>query len=236
MADEDIHRGHMERVTADEQRMERQRKAQALVLHAAGGMGIDRLVGAQQGKGRQDLDQISQLVHRPTAKVFEAEPIATLAVGQKLVIASQITGRQARHFGPHRLGRLAGGKGAAIFPADFIKRVQCPQIDIAIKIAPTGGPKLTQALRHGDDGRPQIKAVAALGNRTAPPAGHVQPVDHRYLIALGPKAHGGRKATQPGTNDNSTRARRGGRGGGGGVDPDLHAPRIYCPFQFTTHS
>ena len=142
VANEDIHRRHMERIAANEQRMERQRKAQTLILNTGGGMGVNRLVSAQQGKGRQHLDEISQTVHRPAAQIFKAEPIAPFAVIQELVIARQIPRREPRHFSAHRLGRLAGGKGRPILPANLVKRIQRPQIDIAVKIAPAGRPQL----------------------------------------------------------------------------------------------
>ena len=192
VADEDIHRRHMERVAANEQRMERQRKAQTFVLHAAGGMGIDRLVGAQQGKGRQNLDQIGQAVHRSSAQIFKAEPIAPFAVVQELVIARQIPRREPRHLGPHCLGRLARGEAGPVLPTNLIKRIERPQIDIAVKIAPAGRPQFPQSLWHRHNRRPQIKAVPTLGNGTAATTRHIQPVDHRHLITLGSKPHGRR--------------------------------------------
>ena len=53
MADQRVHRGDVERIPADEERMKRQRHAQPRIAHAPGRMGMDRAVRPQPGKGRQ---------------------------------------------------------------------------------------------------------------------------------------------------------------------------------------
>ena len=80
MADQDIHRRHMKRIAADEQRVKRQREPQGFVFDARRRMALNRLVGPQPRKGRQHLEQIRKPVHRALPKVFKPEPIALFGI------------------------------------------------------------------------------------------------------------------------------------------------------------
>lgn len=170
MVHQDIHRGHVERIAADEQRMERQRKAQTLILHPPCRMGIDRPVRPVQNELRQGLCQIEEAVHRAPPHILVAEVIARLAVLQEPVIPGQIARRNARHFRPHRVSVLAGGEMRPVRPEDAIEGQHRAQVDIRVEIAPAVGPEVAQPLRNGHDGGAEVKAVAALADgRSAPP-------------------------------------------------------------------
>ena len=178
-------------------------------------MGIDRPVGAQHGKARDHLQRVPQPVHRAAAQVLVAEPVARLAVLQEAAVAGQVAAADARHLGLHRGVVLAGGEGFAIGEQDAVERVHRHQRHVAVEVAPAGGPKIAQALRHGDDGGAQVKAVAALRDRRPAPAGPVQPVQDGDLPTLGPQPHGRGKAAKPGADDDGLTAGR--RMAGGGV-------------------
>ena len=62
MADQNIHRGHVPRITANEQRVKRKRHAKARIFYTFCSMLINRLIGTQSDKARQFLDQVPQFI------------------------------------------------------------------------------------------------------------------------------------------------------------------------------
>ncbi len=87
MADQRIHRGDVERIAADEQRVEGQRHPQPFVPDPPRRVGRHRTVGTVPGELRQHLQQIDKPVHRTTTEVLEPEPVARLGILQEPVIA-----------------------------------------------------------------------------------------------------------------------------------------------------
>ncbi len=189
MRHEDVDRGDVERIAADEQGMERQRHAQPLVAHPHGGMGMHRPVGAKPREGRQHLHQFLQPIHRPPAEVFVPQPISPLAVHEEPVVSRQVARRQPLHLRAHRGGVLPGGEPRSVGKADLVERVERPQVHIRVEVAAAIGPKRPEHLRHRHDRRAEIEAVAAHADRAGPAPRHVQPVDHRDPVSLGAKPH-----------------------------------------------
>ena len=164
-------------------------------------MGIDRPVRAQHGKPRQHLDQVPELVHRATPEIFKTEFIAHFTVAQEPVEPVHVTRAQ-----PCDLQRqprdVAGGIVAgAIGPADLVEGIERAQIDVSVKVASTGCPKLFKNVGHRDNRRPQIKAVPILGDGRAAPSGAIEAIQHRDLIPFGAQPHRGRKPTKTSTYD-----------------------------------
>ena len=140
--DQDVDRGDVERVAADEERVERQRHAQPRVAHAARDVGVDRAVGAQAREGRQHPDEVGEPVHRPAAEVLEAEAVAHGAFGEEPVVAGEIAGREAGDLGAHGVGVGAGAEGRAVGEADLVEGVERAEVDVVVEAAAAGGPEL----------------------------------------------------------------------------------------------
>ena len=92
MADQNVHRGHVPRITANEQRVKRKRHAKARIFYAFCSMLINRLIGAQSDKARQFLDQVPQFIQRPTPQPFKSKCVTLFTVFQKSLIACKIKG------------------------------------------------------------------------------------------------------------------------------------------------
>ena len=140
MRHENVHRRHIERIAADEQRMKRQCHAQPLIFYASGRMGIDRPVCPQHRKARQDANQITQLVHRPATQILESEPVPFFAVAQELVVSGDVPRRQSTHLFAHGLCVLARGEFRSVRPTDFVERIKRAQIDLFMEIPATDSP------------------------------------------------------------------------------------------------
>ena len=210
VADEDVHRGHAERVAADEERMEAQRHAQPRVAHPRGGVGMDRAVGSEPREGRQDAHRLAPLVHRAAAEILEPHAVARLRVAQEAVVAGQVRGRHPRHLGPHRGGVLVDRQARPVGPADLVERVQRAQVHVRVEVAPAGGPEVPQRLRHRDDGGPEVEPMPLAVERRAPPAGRVEPVQHGDGVAHRAQPHGGGEAADAGADHDGLRGARGG--------------------------
>ena len=91
---------------------------------------------------------------------------------------------------------------AAIGPPDLVERVEGDKIHVIAEPAATLGPQLLEQLRDRHDRRPEIEAIARLGDRRAAPADPVETVDDGNLVAFGPKAHGRGKPAKPRADDN----------------------------------
>jgi len=201
MRHEGVHRRDVHRVAADEERVERQRHAEALVLHPGAGEPENRPVGAQAGELGEDLRGAPEPVHRLCDHALEADDVAAIRILEKPQIAVDIPRREAADLLDHRVGRAARGEMRAVGPADLVERVERTQVDIGVEVAPARGPELAEDLGDGDDRRPEVEPVTAGVNRGASAAGRVEPVEDRDGVALGAEAHGGGETAEAGADD-----------------------------------
>jgi hypothetical protein len=198
VADKRVHRGDAERIAADEQRVERQRKAQCGVGDPARGMGMDRAVRAIPGKFRKHLDEVPKPMHRPAAQILEPENIACPGILEEPVEALKVRRGQPRRFGPHRFDARAHREMATVGETYLVEGVDRAQVDVPVEIAPGGGPEVAQDLGDSDDGRPKVEAVALVGDRRAAATRPVKPVDDRDTPTLCAKTHRRSQAAEAG--------------------------------------
>ena len=201
MRDERVHRRHVHRVAADEERVKRQSHAQAFVLHPRAGVAEDRAVGAEKRELGDDLERVPEPVHRLGHHAFVADDVAALGIPKEPLVALDVAGREAADLVDHALGVAGRGEVRAVGPADRVERVHRAEVDVGVEVASAGGPEFLEDRRRCDDGGSEVEAVAAVFERRAAAAGAVQPVEHGHAIALGAEAHGGGKAAQPGADD-----------------------------------
>ena len=137
MTDQNVHRGHVPRITANEQRVKRKRLSKTRIFYAFCSMLINRLIRSQSDKARQFLDQVPKFIQRPTPQPFKSKCVTLFTVFQKSLIACKIRGENPSDLCIHICLRISNLEFGSILPTNFIIGIDRRNIHVGNKIAPT---------------------------------------------------------------------------------------------------
>ena len=124
----------------------------------------------------------------PIPETFE-EPIDFPALHHESVVSRKIRGTEPFHFRAHLRRVSAVVKHRAISEADLVGRIKLHELDVIGQAPPTQGPQLLEKKGGGDNRGAGIENEAILLKHVGPPAGGVEGLQDRNLIALRPKAY-----------------------------------------------
>ena len=201
MVDQRIDAGGGHRIAADQQRVERQRLAQFVVLHEFAGERIDRLPGLVLHQGRRGLDHAGKVEKRHGAELHIAFLIDTARVFEEPGISGHVRRIEFGDLGiePRLVVRIVEPR--AVVPHEPVKRLDRQQGDIVRHVAARERPKLLEAGRIGDHRWPGIKGIAVSLPDIGPPAGSVARLDDRRRHACALQADRQRQAAEARTDD-----------------------------------
>ena len=127
--DQRVDGARLEGVAADQQRVEAERLAQALVAHEPGDRTIDRAVGTQADERGQDASHVPQAQERLCREALVAGREHAPAVLVEAPVAGDVAGRAARDLREQR-GRVAAVvEAVAVAPLQAVEGVHRQQVD-----------------------------------------------------------------------------------------------------------
>ena len=175
----------LERIAADQQRMERESLAEMLVLDEARHERIDVAVAFELHQRRRYLDHRAEIEERHGPEPDIALLQHGLREGQEPPVTRDVARRHGRDLTVEL--RLVVGvvEGEAIFPAEAIKGVDLHQRDIVGHAPTRRGPDLLEAGRVRDDRRAAIEGKPGILVDIGPAAGLVAFLQHRHVEAAG---------------------------------------------------
>ena len=196
MGDEAVDRARPERAAADEERVEAEDRSQALVADVARHHVVDAVVPAETHEIGHDPQHVGDRAERHVAEPLEPDLADRPRALHEAFVAGHVPGREPRDLFAHGVEIAAVIEGRAVLEADAVERQHRREDDIVLHAPPAQGPEFLEQERRGDDGRPGIEGEPVLAMHPRPPAGLVQPLQHRDPVAPRPEADGGGESSE----------------------------------------
>ena len=219
--DQRVNGGHRVGIAADQQRVKTQHGAQARVLDVAGHQRMQTAQPLHAQHFGDHLEHIAQPGEGHFAELLITQAISQGAALKKFLIALNVTRRQARHLGAHKLRVARVIEGLAIVEAQAKERLHGAQIDIVGKAPAAQRPQLFEEEGGGDNGRTGIEGEPVLAEHVGAPARGVEFFDNGNPIPLHRQANRGGQTAQS-TADDQRRGRLIGAGIQDGLDGAAH--------------
>ena len=128
--DERVDRRGGERISADQQRMERHHLAEPVVLDERAHEPVNGAEALQPHHLGHDLRHRRPRAERHVRELLEADTEDLLAGGEETLVARHVAGREARHLPLHGLGVARVVEHLAVVETDPIERRDRPHVDV----------------------------------------------------------------------------------------------------------
>ena len=195
--DQRIDRARLERIAADQQRVEAERLAQLRVLDVAADHRIDRAERLVAHQLRRRLHHRAKVEERLVAKFFIAFAEDVLAILEEALVTGDVLRVLGLDLREQRVVVVRIIEDIAVFPHQPVERRDRHQLDIVRQLAPAQRPQLLEARWIGDDGRPGIEDEALVFENIRPPAGLVALFDQRRRNSRRLEADGEGQPAEP---------------------------------------
>ena len=195
--DQRIDRARLERVAADQQRVEAERLAQLRVRDVAADHRIDaaeRLVAHQLRRG---LHHRAEVEERLVAELLVPFAEDVLGVVQEPLVTVDVLRILRRNLREQRLVVVRIIEDIAVLPHQPVERRDGHQLDIVRQLAPAERPQFLETRRVGDDRRPGVEGEALVLEDIGAAAGLVALLDQRRLHARRLQPDGERQSAEP---------------------------------------
>ena len=200
-----VYAGGIERIAADQQRLDRKRLAKIIAVEATTDHLPDRAPGAKAKQVRNLAQHESKAVKRCIRQHLEADLVDVPGIVQQSPIAFHIGWIDA----PDLIECLVQGSAivepGAVPELEPIPQVQRYQLHVVLHPLPEQFEQLGKQERCRDDGRTGIVTVALSFEDLRPTTQARTSIDQRDLITLGTGTQGGGNATETTTNDSQLR-------------------------------
>ena len=204
-ADEGVDRRGLERVAADEQRMEAEDLPELVALDVLGDHPVHGAVALQLHHLGHDLGHVPQLGERHVRELLEAHLKDVAAHVVEPLVAFDVARREPAHLLDHVVGVAGVVEHVAVVEADSIKRRDRPQVDIVRHLLAAQLPELLEQKRRGDHGGSAVELVAVHLVDVGAPARLVSLLEDGDLIPASTKSHGGGESAEPAPDDDGMR-------------------------------
>ncbi len=195
--DQRVDRAGLERVAADEQRVEAERLAQLRVLDVAADHRIDRAERLVAHQLRGGLHHRPEVEERLVTELLIAFAEDVLAIVEEALVPGDVLRVLGLDLGEQRLVVVRIVEDIAVLPHQPVEGRDGEQLDIIGQLAARQRPQLLEARRVGDDRRPGVEGEAGVLEDVGAAAGLVALLDQRRLDACRLQADGERQAAEP---------------------------------------
>lgn len=199
--DHAVDRARPERVAADQQGMEAERRPQALVLEISGDDRVDAAIALEPDEVRGDPRHVHQRVERLVGETLEAEAIDLPALLHESLEPRDVALAELGDLGAHRGGVAALAEHRAVGEADVVEGRDAPEVDVVLHPAPGERPQLLEQERRRDDRRAGVEGEAVLAERGRAAAGGVELFQHRDAVAPRLQPHRRREPAKAAADD-----------------------------------
>ena len=149
-----------ERVTADEQRVEAEDRAQLRVAEEARHEVVDALRRVQAQQLRDEFQEGGELVEGLAGQVLERALVDVAGGGHEAAIAIDGVGIKGPQLGFDLLGRAAVVEVPPVGEVDAVVRREWHQLDVVVQARARAGPQVVQQVRGGDNAGAHVEGVA----------------------------------------------------------------------------
>ena len=207
LVDERVHRGRLVRIAADQQRMEREHLAEALVLEILVSECRDRDVGPGADQVGEHFDHRTgreeRLVDERHAHVEDLPRLVA-----ELQVAGDVVGIELTHLTHDGVAVAVVMEDRPVFEPDVIERIEQDELDVLFGFPAGQREELVDEPRCGDDRGAGIERETILFEHVPAAAGLVELFDNRDIVALCLQANGGGESAEAAADDNNAHERR----------------------------